>query len=357
MENLTVLYKESNVFYNILCFLITENEKLFDRSDAKLYWRTVLHVLALYHYAVVGLFAKDLELGLKESQNEELYMLYRFRVAYLTGWNVLFQTTFLFLALAHDALEWSSKQDSTVGQKIRYWRDVIFSALVVPYTCFVFTMFWSLYTIDRELVFPKVYDAVVPWWFNHCVHTNILAMVVVETVLQPRRQPVNRKLELMMDGAVGILYAIVYYSIYFFAGRWLYNVFGIMTWWQVCLFQLVIWFSSYVFYEMQWPINRLIHGKGPEAEQEKEVTSTENGFQNGRTLNGEMRQTNDVQEIGEEKPMNGDVKQNGGAKQDGGAPQNGVQAKNVDFKAPPFSTRSWSLKYRTIRNQFENSKL
>jgi len=31
----------------------------------------------------------------------------------------------------------------------------------------VFTSFWILYAVDRELVFPKRMDAIVPGWANH----------------------------------------------------------------------------------------------------------------------------------------------------------------------------------------------
>lgn len=33
-----------------------------------------------------------------------------------------------------------------------------------------------------------------------------------------------------------------------------------MTWWQVCLFQMGIWTSSFIFYFIHFPINRFIQG-------------------------------------------------------------------------------------------------
>ncbi|XP_026331305.1 androgen-dependent TFPI-regulating protein-like [Hyposmocoma kahamanoa] len=243
---------------NPVHLLIWENEKLFDRSDAKLYWRTVLHTIFIYHHAYVGSYTGGLEQYLKNSDEDKLRTLYTFRFAYLTGWNFVIQSVYLFLASGHDLLQWADKEHTSLGVRVRYWRDVIYNGLVVPCTCFVFGIFWSLYFIDRELIFPRVYDDVVPWWFNHCVHTNILILVAAETFLQERREPTNKRLELILNGCLGILYAIVYYSIYFFAHRWLYKIFGVMTWWQVCLFQMGIWASSFIFYFIHFPINRLI---------------------------------------------------------------------------------------------------
>lgn len=70
-------------------------------------------------------------------------------------------------------------------------------------------MFWCVYAIDRELVFPQVYDEVVPWWFNHCVHTNITIVLLIETLLQSRRKPTDVKMELILYWIVAVAYAIV----------------------------------------------------------------------------------------------------------------------------------------------------
>ncbi|XP_049882823.1 androgen-dependent TFPI-regulating protein-like isoform X2 [Pectinophora gossypiella] len=326
---------------------MTDIESITDSSEVpkkvfsiKVCFLTLFHIIYLILYNFVIIYGCTIWLGIAEEEAKEIPLrnLQVFTPLFITNWNYLFQTLFLFLAFAHDVLEWASKQDSPIASKIRFWRDILFKGLVVPYTCFVFTMFWTLYSIDRELVFPAVYDTVIPWWFNQCVHSNILLLLVVEALLQPRRGPTHHVLELSLNAAIGILYAIVYYSIYFFAGRWLYNVFGIMTWWQVCLFQLLIWFSSYVFYEMQFPINRMIHG--PEAEQHKEADSiTEQNPQNGEVDNKDKNE-----------------KSNGEVAKNGEITKNGLHT-NVDLETPPFSSKSWSLKYRSLRNQFEKTKL
>ncbi|XP_026331314.1 androgen-dependent TFPI-regulating protein-like [Hyposmocoma kahamanoa] len=344
----------------------SENEKLFDRSDAKLYWRTVLHTFFIYHHAYVGSYSCGLENALKNSGEDKLRTLYTFRIAYLTGWNFAFQTVFLFLAVGHDILQWADKQHTSLGVKLRYWRDVIYNGLVVPYSCFVFGMFWSLYSIDRELVFPRVYDDVVPWWFNHCVHTNIMILVAIETFLQARREPTDKRMELILKCTVGILYAIVYYTIYFFAHRWLYNVFGVMNLWQICLFQLGIWSSSFIFYFIHFPINRLIHGV---QETSYEIPEKNGDLQNGNVTfkNGNIL-SKTVELTHKNEAKNGEAtKTDVPDNRDGKA--NGVDLKgdqkniftithsNTDLNIPPFSTRSWSLKYRNLRSQFENSSL
>ncbi|XP_045528691.1 androgen-dependent TFPI-regulating protein-like isoform X1 [Pieris brassicae] len=312
-----ILFRENNIFYNVLCFLITENEKLFDRSDARLYWKTVFHIFSILHHCYIGLFANSLHLD--QSLVPDIKCLYTYRLAYLTGWNFSFQTIFLGLSLLYDFLEWAGKHNGNLGTKIHYWRDVLFCGCVLPFTLFVSSMFWTVYAIDRELVFPKIYDDVIPWWFNHCVHTNILVVLALETLLQPRRKPTDEKVEVTIYWSVALMYAVVYYTIYFTTHRWLYQVFGVMTWWQVCLYQLWIWGSSFVFYKLQFPINRLIHG-----DESQEIPEA-----NGETKTGEQ--------VMSPKEQSGKL--------------------ITDLKTPPFSTRSWSVKFKNIRNQFESSRL
>ncbi|KAL0809515.1 hypothetical protein ABMA28_011053 [Loxostege sticticalis] len=313
------------------------------RHKVRLVLRTVFHGLLMCHHATVNVFGGFIFFKAIQHENQEIRTMGSFAAAFGTNWNFAFQSVFLFLSLIYDVCEWLSIQDGPRAKKIAYWRDIVFTSLVVPYTLFVSLMFWTVYWIDRELVFPTVYDSIVPWWFNHCVHTNISIVVLVETLLQARRQPVNLKLELIITSVVAVAYAIVYYAIFFFANRWLYNVFGIMTWWQVCLYQLLIWTSTYVFYYLQFPVNRLFHGSEPESE---------------KTVIERVETKEPPMEKGLEEPKIDSTpvfekKENGIAKNFEIA---AMQTKQEEADGP-FSSDNWSLKYRSLRDKFENSRL
>ena len=128
------------------------------------------------------------------------------------------------------------------------------------------------------------------------------------------------------------IYFYRYYSIYFATNRWLYQVFGTMNWWQVCLYQLLIWGMMYIFYRLQFPINRIFHreeiSENTAVDMLKDQNDTTNKVDDNSLSNG-----------------NDNVR----------APNNGKII--TDLKTPPFSTKSWSLKFRSIRSQFENSRL
>ncbi|KAI6074849.1 Androgen-dependent TFPI-regulating protein isoform X1 [Aix galericulata] len=49
-------------------------------------------------------------------------------------------------------------------------RDLLFSVLAFPVSTFVSISFWTLYTYNRELVYPKSLDGVIPLWLNHAMN-------------------------------------------------------------------------------------------------------------------------------------------------------------------------------------------
>ncbi|XP_050359073.1 androgen-dependent TFPI-regulating protein-like isoform X2 [Nymphalis io] len=311
------------------------SERRFEQySKINLILRLIFHGCCFVGFVLVLLWGFRIWFMISETDMKEQILkdLKKLTPFFFTNWNFTFQTVFLGLSLVHDILEWLNKNENSLAEKIRYWRNIIFSGMVVPFTLFVTTMFWSVYAIDRELVFPRIYDQVVPWWFNHCVHTNITIVVIIETLLQARRKPTNQRLELILYWAVAFAYAIVYYTIYFTTGRWLYQVFGTMNWWQVCLYQLGIWLVSYIFYKVQFPINRLFHGSDyNEANIDSSVE-----YHKDNAVKNKVNE-NDIK-INETKAI-----------------ENSQTI--TDSNTPPLPKKTWSVKFRTIRNHFENSRL
>jgi hypothetical protein len=44
-------------------------------------------------------------------------------------------------------------------------------------------LFWAIWSVDRELVFPKIYDAIIPVWQNHVMHTLPLVTSIIDNYL------------------------------------------------------------------------------------------------------------------------------------------------------------------------------
>jgi hypothetical protein len=52
------------------------------------------------------------------------------------------------------------------------------------YLQFVVLTFWGIYAVDRELVYPKALDKLIPPWLNHimvCIEFTSSPMCVVKT--------------------------------------------------------------------------------------------------------------------------------------------------------------------------------
>ena len=109
---------------------------------------------------------------------------------YLTRWNVLLQLVYFVVAFVNDILgsESRTKEYSTAAQKIR---DFVFSSLAFPTGVFVTVAFWSIYLVDRKLIFPVELDKYFPPITNHMMHTTPLVSQILELLLvfhvQPKR--------------------------------------------------------------------------------------------------------------------------------------------------------------------------
>ncbi|KFV58761.1 Androgen-dependent TFPI-regulating protein, partial [Gavia stellata] len=107
-------------------------------------------------------------------------------------------------------------------------RDLLFSVLAFPVSTFVSISFWTLYTYNRELVYPKSLDGVIPFWLNHAMHTAVLPFAVLEILATPHRYPAKKK-ALILLGFVAFLYISWVLWIYSETGEWVYPLFALFS--------------------------------------------------------------------------------------------------------------------------------
>ncbi len=67
--------------------------------------------------------------------------------------------------------------------------DVLFTCIAFPLAALVAVTFWSIYAIDRNLIFPEVFDKFVPVYINHLWHTTVLVWVLFEIYLYHHHFP------------------------------------------------------------------------------------------------------------------------------------------------------------------------
>ncbi|PRD26631.1 UNVERIFIED_CONTAM: Aig1 [Trichonephila clavipes] len=209
---------------------------------------------------------------------------YAGRFKYLTYWNLIVQFLFFAAACIIDLMK-----TSTGGfYRVTRIRDKIYAGIVLPYGIFVVFMFWGLYAIDRELIFPKVLETIFPAWLNHvsvskifcsvvysfllnslyilfpnqCArseHTVILPVLLIETYVVKHRHP-RRQEGLKYAAAFGLIYMIWILYLAIAMNIWVYPVLRILNWPQKVVFFVLSIMVQFFMYLMGEKINSLCHG-------------------------------------------------------------------------------------------------
>lgn len=96
---------------------------------------------------------------------------------------------------------------------------LIFTTVALPMATLVTFIFWGLYAVDRKLIYPEVYDKVVPSYMNHFWHTTILVWVLCEVYLVHHHFP---------STAWAAASVFVYGSAY---NMWLVYIYVMTGWW------------------------------------------------------------------------------------------------------------------------------
>ncbi|KAF7263892.1 hypothetical protein GWI33_000951 [Rhynchophorus ferrugineus] len=182
--------------------------------------RFLLHLVIIVHdlYAMgygssIAVYLLSLE---KTNETTEFIQNFMdFIPMYFTNWNMIIQLSYFVMAAAHDVFiitgrnnEWTRKLDT--------WKGYFFVTFAFPFCFFVGAMFWIIFSINREYVFPQVLDEYIPSWINHAVHTNIMIFTAVETLMVRQQMPDVKK--------------AFYYVIFFINGRWIYLLYYALSW-------------------------------------------------------------------------------------------------------------------------------
>ncbi|XP_038051417.1 androgen-induced gene 1 protein-like isoform X3 [Patiria miniata] len=144
----------------------------------------------------------------------------------LTYWDMVFQLTYFFICCVSDLVA-SSGAHSPLTRKIAAFRDWFLAAVAFPIGTLVVTVFWGLWAIDRELIFPKILDEFFPAWLNHVMHTTVLPILLLDMFLVRHRYPSK------LTGILGLaVVALSYLSwilwLGFVADIWVYPFLKVM---------------------------------------------------------------------------------------------------------------------------------
>ncbi|NXY83779.1 ADTRP protein, partial [Alcedo cyanopectus] len=216
--------------------------------------------LATYHclaFAWYFFIAYSITQVKAEERPSEVF-LYGGQWKYLTVLNLVLQAVFYGVSFLADALRLIKQL--RCAKHVISSRDLLFSVLAFPVSTFVSISFWTLYSYNRELVYPKSLDGVIPLWLNHAMHTAVLPFAVLEILALPHRYPAKKK-GLVLLGFVAFLYISWVLWIYSVTGEWVYPLFALFSPAGLAAFfagSVAIIISFYNFGEF---LNRMIWGE------------------------------------------------------------------------------------------------
>ncbi|KAH8270137.1 hypothetical protein KR018_004415 [Drosophila ironensis] len=209
--------------------------------------RLLLHLLAASHlgyaiyydfrYAQLPQLAVDLRL--------EAPIGGKFK--YMTVLGGLLQFTYYALALFNDL---------TRDHTLRQMRDFIFASFVVPLAMTVSLTFWTLYSIDREAIYPGILDLVYPKWLNHAMHTFVVAYALLDLYVTPHKYPIRSR------GFAGLgtfmaVYLVWMHFVWLRTGIWVYPFLGALGPSLRLLFFALVIFLGFIYYLLGEQLNGL----------------------------------------------------------------------------------------------------
>jgi len=136
---------------------------------------------------------------------------------YLTFLNMLLQCIFFSIALL-----------SNFTKKLNKVRDILFASAAFPIGLFVGVIFWSLWAVDRELVFPEKLDQYIPPLVNHLMHTTVIPLQLGQLLLVKHKYP-TRTLGYTITATLCMAYLAWVNIIYYYGGFWVYPVFSVLS--------------------------------------------------------------------------------------------------------------------------------
>jgi len=167
------------------------------------------------------------------------------KAKFLTQWNLVLQGFYFGYCVFLDVIP---------IKVLKRFRDLLFCSISLPLCLYVACIFWGLYAIDRELIFPKAIEPFYPNWLNHGSHSIIVPFAVLEAMLYEHRQP---------SRFVGMTALLIWFLVYFvwvmYLGLvhevWVYPVMDALTAPLLAVFFVGCFAVVFMFYSMASFIN------------------------------------------------------------------------------------------------------
>nr|XP_022913846.1 androgen-dependent TFPI-regulating protein-like [Onthophagus taurus]XP_022913858.1 androgen-dependent TFPI-regulating protein-like [Onthophagus taurus] len=219
-----------------------------------------VHTLLFAHHSFASIYLNT-QIDLSKSKYVQVTDMQNYKYRYFTCWNFVLQTLYLGMVCLYHLLKIFPQTKSLIKTQkvISNIRSFVFTSWVFPTGMLVASIFWTVWYINRELVLPSAADELFPSWINHCIHTNILFVLLAEIFF-------CKKLPSFKDAVKGALIFCLAYNVNFFftyyqTSRWLYGMFAVLSWPERLIFMAFNFLLSVILIRISMVIQRNIHQK------------------------------------------------------------------------------------------------
>jgi len=222
----------------------------------------------LFHSAALGLYAYvsyqlQFHLMNQSSTDPVIGQMRQFKRRFLTNWTYTVQMVYFFLCvIAHllSVVPFLKK----IKEKVDSLSNHIFTTIATPVALMVSIVFWAVFAIDRELIYPKGLDKIIPIWINHSIHTFNSALAIIDMYLVHHSYP-SWGSAIKSIFAYLLCYAVCLFGTYYETDKWIYPLLHEMTWPQRIIFSVVVFIIPVVLFGLTKAINSMLWGSsGPE---------------------------------------------------------------------------------------------
>lgn len=216
-------------------------------------------------------------LKVPESRKQFLGIEYAGRWKYLTFWNAVIQLAYFSFSLINDLVGTNTRSSKDRGY-LQTVRDYVFGSIGYPVAMFVATIFWGLYAVDRELIFPAILDSFYPSWLNHAMHSSIAVFGLLEMVVTPRTFP-SRSAALTGLAMLMLVYVVWIFFIAWKTDFWVYPIFAVLHWASRLIFIAALLLLAFLMYFTGEALYSAIHGgqrsAGPKGKKPSKLTNSD----------------------------------------------------------------------------------
>ncbi len=176
----------------------------------------------LLHVSAAGSFAYAIYFNLYKATGVPGRGTFGGQWKYLTYINMWIQLVYFSLCIVNNLFgSQATAKNSASG--LQRARDFVFATVAFPIGQFVGLMFWTLYAIDRDLVFPVILDKFFPPYVNHLMHTTVIPLGLVEMAIMyhiypPRKCGIATSMMFCFAYLAWIMVVAVY------GGIWVYPI-------------------------------------------------------------------------------------------------------------------------------------